>query len=108
MPDTVGRLLKETGYSLQAPARKNEGTWQPDRDAQFRYLDGQVEIHQVPEHLALPLRQVGLHPAERGPKGTFSGAICDNGNLCCHGHAEGAVRPRATCPRRERGRRARP
>lgn len=44
-PDTVGRLLKEMGYSLQAPAKETEGTQHPDRDAQFRYLNGQVEAH---------------------------------------------------------------
>ncbi|MGC8513154.1 MAG: ISAzo13 family transposase [Acidimicrobiales bacterium] len=43
--DTVGRLLVEMGYSLQAPAKENEGAQQPDRDAQFRYLNGQVEAH---------------------------------------------------------------
>ena len=43
--DTVGRLLAEMGYSLQAPAKENEGAQQPDRDAQFRYLNGQVEAH---------------------------------------------------------------
>jgi transposase len=43
--DTVGRLLTEMGYSLQAPAKENEGTQHPDRDAQFRYLNGQVEAH---------------------------------------------------------------
>ncbi len=43
--DTVGRLLAETGYSLQAPAKENEGAQHADRDAQFRYLNGQVEAH---------------------------------------------------------------
>ena len=43
--DTVGRLLAGMGYSLQAPAKENEGAQQPDRDAQFRYLNGQVEAH---------------------------------------------------------------
>ncbi len=43
--DTVGRLLKEMGYSLQAPAKENEGAQHPDRDAQFRYLNDQVEAH---------------------------------------------------------------
>ena len=37
--DTVGRLLKRLGYSLQAPAKQKEGTAHPDRDAQFRYLN---------------------------------------------------------------------
>ncbi len=45
--------------------------------------------HRVPEHFALPLRRLGaklvidLHPHDRGPQGTFSGAICHNGNLYC-------------------------
>ena len=45
--------------------------------------------HRVAEHWALPLRAVGaqlvtdLHPADRGPRGTFAGATCCNGNLYC-------------------------
>jgi transposase len=42
--DTVGRILKELGYSLQAPAKEKEGTAHPDRDAQFGYLDKQVGV----------------------------------------------------------------
>jgi hypothetical protein len=37
--DTVGRILKGLGYSLQAPAKVKEGTAHPDRDGQFRYLN---------------------------------------------------------------------
>lgn len=43
----------------------------------------------LPEHWADPLRAIGarlvqdLHPNDRGPKGTFGGAICCNGNLYC-------------------------
>ena len=44
-PDTVGRLLHALGYSLQATSKQIEGTNHPDRDAQFRYLNGQVESH---------------------------------------------------------------
>jgi hypothetical protein len=40
--DTVGRILKGLGYSLQAPAKEKEGTAHPDRDAQFRYLNKEV------------------------------------------------------------------
>jgi transposase len=36
--DTVGRILKRLGYSLQSPAKVKEGTAHPDRDGQFRYL----------------------------------------------------------------------
>jgi transposase len=40
--DTVGRILKDLGYSLQAPSKQKEGASHPDRDAQFVYLDGLV------------------------------------------------------------------
>lgn len=40
--DTVGRILKDLGYSLQAPAKEKEGASHPDRDAQFRYLNDEV------------------------------------------------------------------
>jgi transposase len=40
--DTVGRILKDLGYSLQAPSKQKEGAAHPDRDAQFVYLDGLV------------------------------------------------------------------
>ena len=38
--DTVGRVLKSLGYSLQSPAKVKEGSAHPDRDGQFRYLHG--------------------------------------------------------------------
>jgi len=37
--ELVRRLLHQMGYSLQAPAKQNEGTTHPDRDGQFRYLN---------------------------------------------------------------------
>ena len=37
--ELVRRLLHQTGYSLQAPSKQNEGTAHPDRDGQFRYLN---------------------------------------------------------------------
>ncbi len=40
--DTVGRILKDLGYSLQAPAKEKEGKAHPDRDAQFHYLNDEV------------------------------------------------------------------
>jgi hypothetical protein len=42
---TVGDLLHRMGYSLQAPAKENEGAQHPDRDAQFRHIDGQARAH---------------------------------------------------------------
>ena len=45
--------------------------------------------HRRAEHFALPLRRAGaslvidVHPQDRGPHGTFAGAIASNGNLYC-------------------------
>jgi len=44
-PDTVARLLREQGFSLQANAKTIEGAQHPDRDAQFRYLNEQAQAH---------------------------------------------------------------
>src|SRR5512135_255159 len=44
--DTVGRLLEEIGYSLQANGKTLEGKDLPDRDAQFGYINRQVRAFQ--------------------------------------------------------------
>jgi hypothetical protein len=44
--DTVGDLLRAEGFSLQGNAKTIEGARHPDRDAQFRYISGQVMDHQ--------------------------------------------------------------
>ncbi|WP_406448837.1 ISAzo13 family transposase [Streptomyces sp. NBC_01622] len=46
---TVGRLLRENGFSLQANAKTLEGAQHPDRDAQFRYINDQAKNHQSDE-----------------------------------------------------------
>jgi hypothetical protein len=38
--DTVGRRLRELGYSLQANLKTKEGCSAPERDEQFRYING--------------------------------------------------------------------
>jgi transposase len=43
--DTVGDLLREEGFSLQANAKTIEGTQHPDRDTQFRYINEQARDH---------------------------------------------------------------
>ncbi len=40
---TVARCLAEMGYTLQASVKTREGPQHPDRDAQFRYLNRQVQ-----------------------------------------------------------------
>jgi Rhodopirellula transposase DDE domain len=43
----VAELLAEAGYSLQANRKAREGTSHPDRDAQFRYINEQVQRFQA-------------------------------------------------------------
>ena len=43
--DTVGRLLHEQGFSLQANSKTLEGGGHPDRDAQFSYINDQTADH---------------------------------------------------------------
>jgi transposase len=42
---TVAELLHRMGYSLQAPAKEQEGAQHPDRDAQFGHIDHQARTH---------------------------------------------------------------
>lgn len=42
-PRTVASLLHQAGYSLQANRKTREGSSHPDRNAQFAYLNGQVQ-----------------------------------------------------------------
>ncbi len=46
--DTVGDLLWEEGFSLQANAKTIEGTQHPDRDAQDRHIDARSRATWVP------------------------------------------------------------
>jgi transposase len=41
--ETVARLLRGLGYSLQANAKVREGRQHPDRDRQFRYINDMVK-----------------------------------------------------------------
>src|SRR3954467_13943753 len=43
---TVGRLLTELGYNLQANRKTQEGKDHPDRDAQFEHINGKVRSFQ--------------------------------------------------------------
>ena len=40
---TVGRMLNDLGYSLQAPRKRYEGTSHPDRNDQFEYINANAE-----------------------------------------------------------------
>ena len=41
--DTVGRRLRELGYSLQSNVKTKDGRSAPERDEQFRYINRQVQ-----------------------------------------------------------------
>lgn len=43
---TVADLLADWGYSLQSNCKTREGSHHPDRDAQFQYIDRQVQAFQ--------------------------------------------------------------
>ena len=43
---TVGRLLKEAGYSLQSNRKTREASKHPDRDAQFLHINRRVQAQQ--------------------------------------------------------------
>jgi len=45
-PRTVASLLRQAGYSLQANRKTREGRQHPDRNAQFEYINSQVELFQ--------------------------------------------------------------
>ena len=42
-PTTVAGLLRELGYNLRVNFKRITGPYHPDRDRQFRYLEGKVE-----------------------------------------------------------------
>ena len=64
--------------------------------------------HRVAQNWALPLRRLraklvmDLHPADRGPRGTSSGAICCNGNLYCPATPKALLALGPLSPRRQR------
>jgi hypothetical protein len=75
--DTVGDLLHAQGFSLQGSAKVLEGTRQPDRDAQFRYINEQARARRdagdpvvsVESRKKEQVRQFRDGGRERRPKG---------------------------------------
>ena len=59
--DTVGRLLKQSGYSLQASRKVKEGDSHPDRDAQFAYINERTTMMQ---QAALPVISIDCKKKE--------------------------------------------
>ena len=68
-PDTVGRLLKEDGYSLQGNAKTVEGKQHPDRDGQFRFINELVRLFQAASE---PVISVDTKKKEPAPRSALS------------------------------------
>lgn len=60
-PWTVGDLLKKAGYSLKSNRKTKEGGSHPDRNAQFEFIDRQVQQFQ---HLGQPVISVDTKKKE--------------------------------------------
>jgi Rhodopirellula transposase DDE domain len=65
--DTVGRLLKQQGYTLQRTQKTEEGAQHPDRDAQFRYVNEQAR-----EHLAAGQPVISVDTKKKELVGNFA------------------------------------
>ena len=65
-PDTVAKLLKEERFSLQGNVKTAEGARHPDRDAQFRYINGQAR-----EHLAAGQPVISVDAKKKENAGSF-------------------------------------
>jgi transposase len=65
--DTVGDLLREEGFSLQASVKTVEGKQHPDRDAQFRYIAAQAG-----EHMAAGQPVISVDAKKREQVGLFA------------------------------------
>ena len=90
VPELVRRLLVSSCHHDPVPAFV--GVLERLRRAGVALGDVLADsgyAHRLPANFALPLRRLGatlvidLHPHDRGPQGTFAGAICHNGNLYC-------------------------
>lgn len=68
-PKTVGRLLKDHGYSLRANTKTVEGKQHPDRDAQFRYINSEVD-----EFLAAGLPVISVDTKKKELVGNYRNA----------------------------------
>jgi hypothetical protein len=66
---TVGSLLRAERFSLQGNAKTIEGKQHPDRDAQFRYISGQVN-----EHLAAGDPVISVDAKKKEQVGEFASA----------------------------------
>ena len=67
--DVVADLLREQGFSLQSNVKTLEGKQNPDRDAQFRYINDHVKAHQADGQ---PVVSVDTKKKECAPRSALS------------------------------------
>jgi hypothetical protein len=60
-PTTVAGLLRELGYNLRVNVKRITGPYHPDRDRQFRYIEGLIEKFRV---AGLPILSVDTKKKE--------------------------------------------
>jgi hypothetical protein len=66
--ETVGSLLKGAGYSLQAEQKTREGQAHPDRDGQFRHINGLMHARMDRRRSRHVRVRRAQHPAVVGAK----------------------------------------
>lgn len=69
---TVARMLRDLGFSLQSNTKVVEGRQHEDRDAQFRYLAGQVA-----EHAAASQPVISVDAKKKELVGQFKNGGCE-------------------------------
>ncbi len=89
-PELVRRMLLSSCHIDPVPAFVGVFAHMADAGVQLGdVLADSGYAHRVPENWALRLRAAGarivtdLHPQDRGPQGTFAGAVICNGSLYC-------------------------
>jgi hypothetical protein len=97
-PNTVRRLLEELGYALHVNRKSLSGSRSPERDRQFRYLQGQ---RQEFRRQGLPI--ISVDSKKKELVGPFKNA----GRLWSHGGSSGQ-RPRFSLAGPGRGHSPRP
>jgi hypothetical protein len=69
-PTTVAEMLRDLGYNLRVNVKRLTGPYHPDRDRQFRYLEGLIEDFRT---MGLPILSVDTKKKE------LVGNFCNGG-----------------------------
>ena len=69
----IGDLSRQSNYSLQSNRKTKDGTHNPDRDAQFGYINTQVKAALAPNQpaISVKLRKNNLLATSKTPAANF-------------------------------------